>query len=305
MTKLNTYIGTDISSYCSGLIDTGYSRVPETTNTKKAGLNEKIQAHLRLLESSEQVIRELIKSSEIMNISAPMLLHPDLHKRNIFVSDEDPSLVTAVIDWQSAGIEPVFSFANETPDMVKDPLIDTPLLEDGSDTSPKQSSCHQENNSKEVISINEQTYEVAMRGWIPKLHDARALDEVLLRPIRYCHTSWRDGAAALRQELIELSQVWEKLGLPGSCPYQPTAVELDQHIKEWEDFQSLQTLKLFLIRSINSNTDGWVDPETWEAAKDANNAFLEEWLKTAAQSEDPNMNIERGRTLWPFDTNIV
>lgn len=233
-----------------------------------------------------------------------MLLHPDFHKRNIFVSEEEPTCKTAVIDWQSTGVEPVFSFANETPDMVVDPAIDMPPFEDEPDTSPEQTqSSHDEKPEKE-ISICEQTFEVALKGWVPKLHDARALDETLLRPIRYCHTAWRDGAAALRQELIELSQRWNELGLPGSCPYQPSSEEFIRHAKEWEDFESIHNLKLFLVRSINSNTDGWVPPEAWEAAKGANQSVFEEWMKTVAQSEDPDMNEERGRELWPFDVNI-
>jgi hypothetical protein len=32
------------------------------------------------------------------------------------VSEEDPSQVTAIIDWQSTSIGPVFSYANEEPD---------------------------------------------------------------------------------------------------------------------------------------------------------------------------------------------
>ncbi|KAH8710214.1 hypothetical protein GQ44DRAFT_626808 [Phaeosphaeriaceae sp. PMI808] len=259
-----------------------------------------IEDHVHLLGVSEKVIKEVIKSPIIQNIAAPMLLHPDFHKRNIFVSDEDPTCITAVIDWQSTGVEPVFSFANETPDMVADPVTDMPLFEDEQD---QPQSSHDETIEKE-ISICKQTFEVALKGWVPKLHDARALDETLLRPIRYCHTSWRDGAAALRQELIELSQRWNELGLPGSCPYQPSPEELAKHAKEWEDFENFQSLKLFLVRSMNSNIDGWVPPEDWEAAQDANQSVFEEWMKTASQSDDPDMTEERSRKLWPFDVNI-
>jgi hypothetical protein len=262
-----------------------------------------IQDHLHLLEASEQVIKEVVKSPLIQNVAAPMLLHPDFHKRNIFVSDEDPTRITAVIDWQSTGIEPVFSFANETPDLVADPAIDMLLFEDAPDTSPRQTQSSQDEKLETEISICEQTFEAALKGWVPKLHDVRALDGTLLKPIRFCHTTWRDGAATLRQELIELSQRWNELSLPGSCPYQPSSEELTRHTKEWDDFETFQCLKLFLACSLNSSTDGWVPPEAWEAAKDANQALFEEWMKTVAESEDPDLSEERGRKLWPFDVN--
>ncbi|KAI9708750.1 MAG: hypothetical protein M1820_003705 [Bogoriella megaspora] len=293
---------TNLSSFCSGLIDSGISQVPTTTSADGLAFRRSIQEYLSLLDIGEQVIGRIIESQAIQNVAEPMLLHPDFHKRNIFVSDEDPTCITAVIDWQSTGIEPVFSFANETPDMVSDPLIDKPLFPDELNTEQKQNSIEQ--TSTRGPSICEQTFEVALKGWVPKLHGARVLDENLLRPIRYCHTSWRDGPAALRQELIELFQRWDELGLQDSCPYQPPLEELAKHAKEWDEFVNYQTLKRFLIRSINSATDGWVPPEAWEAAKDANRSAFEEWMVTAAQSEDPDMNEERARKLWPFDIDI-
>ncbi|KAF1943980.1 kinase subdomain-containing protein [Clathrospora elynae] len=302
--KSNRGPWTDVLSYCSGLIDTGFSRIPSTAPADGTSSSRIIKDHLHLLEVSEQVFKEVIKSPVIQNVSATMLLHPEFHKRNIFVSDDDTTRLTAVIDWQSTGVEPVFSFANETPDMVADRTIDMPLFEDEPDTSPSQAQSSHDKKCEKKISICEQTFEVALKGWVPNLHDARALDETLLRPIRYCHTSWRDGAAALRQELIELSQRWNELGLPNSCPYQPFPQELTRHAKEWEDFETFQSLRLFLVRSINSNTDSWVPSKAWEAAKDANQSAFEEWMKTAAQSEDPDMNEDRGRKLWPFDVNI-
>jgi hypothetical protein len=294
----------DISSYCSGLIDTGYSRVPTTVSTGENLSSKCIQDHLHLLDVSEKTVQEIIKHPAIQNIAAPMLMHPDFHKRNIFVSEEDPTCITGIIDWQSTAVEPVFSYANETPDMVADPAMDMPLPEDEPEESQEQTQGQNDEERSKELSICEKTFEVAIKGWIPKLHDAPALDQTLLRPITYCHTSWRDGAVALRQELIELSQRWTELGFSGSCPYQPSAEELALHARAWEDFEGFQTLKLFLVRSMNSNTDGWVSPEAWEAAKDANQYVFEEWIKSAAQSENPDMNEERGRKLWPFDVNI-
>jgi hypothetical protein len=67
-----------------------------------------VQEHHPLLKISEDVIGALKKT----------LLHPDLHKRNIFVSDDDPTIITSIIDWQSICIEPAFAFASDTPDLV-------------------------------------------------------------------------------------------------------------------------------------------------------------------------------------------
>jgi len=42
------------------------------------------------------------------NTAASTLLHADLHERNIFVSDDDPTIITGLIDCQSSNIEPEF-----------------------------------------------------------------------------------------------------------------------------------------------------------------------------------------------------
>ena len=88
-----------------------------------------MQEHLHLLSISEKVIEELIKYPIIQEVATPTLLHPDIHKRNIYLAEEDPSCVTAIIDWQSASIEPIFVYANQIPDMADDPTADLPMLE--------------------------------------------------------------------------------------------------------------------------------------------------------------------------------
>ena len=76
-------------------------------------------------------------------------------------------------------------------------------------------------------------FDACLQGLTPKIHAARALDDDLLRPFRSCHRTWRDGAAAFKHELIQISSRWKELGLAGSCPYAlPTSIELLDHQKE-------------------------------------------------------------------------
>lgn len=129
----------------------------------------------------------------------------------------------------------------------------------------------------------------------PKLHAARMVDELILRPFRYCHKTWDDGAAALRQELIDLSQQWKELGLPDSCPYQPSQKELAEHAGQYEDFKSTQEIKNHLVRLMHSNTDGWVPPDEWEAAMEFNKEIFKEFVKHMDMAE------EKAKRLWPFN----
>jgi len=254
----------------------------------------------------------------MQNVASPTLLHPDIHKRNIYVSEEEPSRVTAMIDWQSTCIEPAFVYANHTPDLVEDPADDLPILEklmseaETSDAKPSERTpaaseeIPAENPEKKAARIKHEkdvltcmkTFEVVLVGYMRKLHDARAMDQTLLRPIRYCDTSWRDSAAALRQELIDLSQRWTELGLSGRCPYQPTSEELAEHAKQYEDFETVQQLKLFLKRALDADSDGWVPVDKWDAAKEENARLFSQWVENIKETR----GSEYWRIhLWPFN----
>ncbi|OQD81485.1 hypothetical protein PENANT_c027G06816 [Penicillium antarcticum] len=151
-------------------------------------------------------------------------------KRSIYVSAEEPTVITGLIDWQSTSIEPAFIYANETPDFAALPRVpeEDPLENEQNET---EVSGQKERELKDA-SVCYQTYDVVMTALVHKLRPARLLDPTLFRLFHYCHTTWRDSAVAVRQELIELSARWAELGLEGLCPYSPTEAELKQHARD-------------------------------------------------------------------------
>ncbi|KAI9929360.1 hypothetical protein MW887_000828 [Aspergillus wentii] len=223
-----------------------------------------VQEHINLLHTSQKVLEHLIKDSRIQNAASPTLIHPDLHKRNIYVNPNDPTIITGIIDWQST--------------TEKQKLNDAKI-------------CHQ-------------TYDVIMKGLIPKMGPAKLLDPTLFRPFHYCHTTWRDSATALRQELMELSARLSELGMEESCPYSPGEEEITEHAQYYEDFETVQRLKLWLKNSLNTDSDGWVPNEFWDAAKDAHKTAYHEWMETAreAEAQGDELTVEKADRLWPFDS---
>lgn len=300
--------GRDLPAYCHGLIDTGFARIPkiEIQADQRSSYQGSIKEHNRLLKISREVIERLIESPLIRNAAFPTLLHPDLHKRNICVSDDDPTIVTGLIDWQSTSVEPAFVYANETPDFAT-LLHHNTLVNDNQGLPAVRKEEDYDQKEKDAI-ICSQTFDVYMTGLVPKLRAARTLDETLLRPFRYCYTSWRDSAAAVRQVLIEVSQNWKRLGLHGSCPYLPSEEELAKHRKQYEDFVAVQKLKLWLMRVLDIDSDGWVPAEAWEWSKKTHRDAFDEWMQTSSVVEeemegrsDDGMSEEKAKRLWPFD----
>jgi hypothetical protein len=260
-----------------------------------------IEEHRELLTSSEAVLAELIKSPLLRGISKPTLLHTDLHMRNIFVSDTEPTNITALIDWQATSVEPAFMHANDTPDFARRPFEDTDS--DSNSTAdhsvPSQETRHAQAKAKKDILLCSDAFEVCMKGFAPVIGTARSTDELFLRPFRHCNTSWRDSAPAVRQELIELSRQWEGLSLVGECPYAPTEEELHRHERQYGDFEIAQSLKMGLVQSLYTDSDGWVSASDWDIVKPAHDALFRDWLETA--KEDESLSEAKARDLWPFD----
>ncbi|KAM3452453.1 hypothetical protein MY3296_004477 [Beauveria thailandica] len=291
----------NLTSYCQGLIETGFSRLPKKPIIHSLPHQGSVEEHVRLITASQQVMRMLVEDTRVQGAAAPTLLHPDFHMRNIFVSADDPTIITGLIDWQSTSVEPAFIYANETPDFATPPEEPEEEMPE-SGQSEQQSPEMRERERKDAL-ICYQTYDVCMKGLIPKVREARPLDPSLFRVFQYCHTSWRDSAAALHQELIELSVRWTELGLQGTCPFSPTEQDLKEHAQNYEDFETVQRLKSWLKSALHTDSDGWVSNAQWDAARDAHRAVYDQWIETARESESASegLTVEKADKLWPFD----
>jgi hypothetical protein len=217
--------------------------------------------------------------------------------RNIYVSAEEPTVVTGSVDWQSTSIEPAFIYANETPDSASLPEVS------GEDTFENEQKIpdHRRKEWKDA-SICHQTYDICIKGLIPKLRPARLLDPCLFQLFYYRHASWRDSATALRRELLELSIRWTELGLQGSCPYEPSEEELEEHVRDYEDLETVRRPRSWLQQFLGTNFDGWVSNEDWDDARDAHRAVYDEWIRTAREAEARwgGLTVAKADNLWPF-----
>ena len=150
-----------------------------------------------------------------------------------------------------------------------------------------------------------QAFDACLQGLVPRLSVPRELDDNLLRPFRYCHRTWRDGAVAFKQELIEISKHWKELGLPDSCPYSlPTSAELLVHQKDFETFATAQRLKQKLRCLLDTTPDGWVPTHLWKATKEAHREAFNELVQAvenAEGTEDQSISVEELKRMWPFD----
>ncbi|PVH92515.1 hypothetical protein DM02DRAFT_733644 [Periconia macrospinosa] len=214
----------DLTAHCDGLIDTGISRIPLGDAVfKQPRYHGSPQTHRELLEHGRSVIKSMMKSPRLSSVSSLVLFHPDLHKRNIFVSNNDPTIITAIVDWQSSSIEPAFWYANQVSDFAQ------PVLDPSSDDQlePKSEACAK-------------AFNVSTQFLLPRLSQPRLMDETLFRPFRYCYRTWEDGAVAFREELIQTARNWDGLGIVGSCPF--SILNPDEGAAHRKDYKLFETV---------------------------------------------------------------
>lgn len=140
-----------------------------------------VDEHLQLLRSGSIVLQQLVNNTRIQNNKAPTMFHSGLHKRNVFVSEENPMVVTGFIDWQLTRIEPAFYYADDVPDFATLPV------------SNEETQTNKSAKVKELESLCSQAYVAGLALLAPRMNAARSVNETLLRPFRYCHRTWRDS----------------------------------------------------------------------------------------------------------------
>ncbi|CAA9963930.1 hypothetical protein PTMSG1_07289 [Pyrenophora teres f. maculata] len=248
-----------------------------------------IETHKTLLQQGRTLLKEMAKNTLVQNAASPLMFHPDLHERNFFVSEEDPTIVSAIIDWQSTSIEPVFWYTDATPEFAV-PIQDP---KDEDKVEPKSEACAK-------------AYDVCIQFFSTKLSAARALDEAYFRPLRYCYRIWEDGAVAFREELIQTLKLWKELGFTGSCPFPlPSHHEMSILQKDYKVSETAQQLKHSLSSLLNTASDGWVPSDDWEGTESAHRelfqGMLQELLRTEPDDDESIGGEDDLRGIWPFD----
>ena len=191
------------------------------------------------------------------------MFHSDLHKRLVFVSEENPMVVTGFIDWQLTRIEPAFYYADDVPDFATLPVSNE-------ETQPNMSA-----KVKELESLRSQAYVAGLALLAPRMNAARNVNETLLRPFRYCHRTWRDSLVPFTYELLELQKHWSTLGFKELCSLfrdftDPDPDKAHVYRQREEMFNDAMEIKADLLESVGTDDEGWVLPELLEEKKSIN-----------------------------------
>ncbi|KAK2764409.1 hypothetical protein FQN54_009103 [Arachnomyces sp. PD_36] len=213
-----------------------------------------------------------------------VLWHPDLHLDNVFV-DPETLQITAIIDWQSASVAPLFFHIPERPDGYED------LSED------KKQQIDEDLEGETIHKYYEsQVYKRSPRHWA--FLQQRSIP-VMRKPVWLVTGAWENkDLFFLRQSLLSLASHWDEL-FPndiGKCPLKFTEQELQLHAEEEENMDGVgQMLTLFRDQGVLP-VDGMVDPEDFEVAKENSRKFKDVFVGLAKDEAERELFSK----LWPY-----
>ncbi|KAI1977055.1 hypothetical protein LOZ53_002478 [Ophidiomyces ophidiicola] len=201
---------------------------------------------------------------KLTSLSKPTLWHTDLHLGNIFISEDDPSKIVSIIDWQSTSIGPLFlqvtwpEFLKPTDEymcgLVR-PLLPEKFEE--LDEFEKKRAIHTRDNALLTKTYELSSWQVNKGVVYSALNLPSVFREIFIR----CGESADQGTTGLRACLAELFQLWRALDISGECPISFSAEELSDIEQEFERYRERSGIQEFAREYLETDVEGWISLE--------------------------------------------
>lgn len=252
-----------------------------------------------MLELAKEVMPILAESRVLKRHSQAVLTHPDLHPGNIFVSEDDPTDIQGVIDWQFTCVMPRFT-------QVRWPLFLDPPGDHQTETASaglrgpgkSQLAQEQEQTQEKFQAMRLKCYEAALvKTHLDTYLTLTETDASIRQLFVGCSYTYRDGVVPLRNSLIRAFQHWDTLGMDCPCPYSFTTAEIARHEVQLKEYRDWLKLRQHTHQMLHSNDGSWVPPEV---DFDRVQARHDKLFRHFVESKKAKMSEEDARKLWFF-----
>jgi hypothetical protein len=250
---------------------------------------------INLLESHHRDLASTLK---------PIIWHTDLHLGNIYVSEEDPTQIVSIIDWQSISVGPLFLQAT-WPEFLKpnDDYIcgvvqpQLPNNFDKLDIAEKEFAISTRDDALITKSYELRSSQYNNRDVYRSINLPPIFREIFIR----CGEASKEGTVDLRACLAELYQSWSMLGLNRRCPVsfvEEQLLEIKQEFQEYRDWHDVQE---FARSYLDTDADGWISPELdITGIQQRNKSALDKYIKEMSK----HMSPQDARRMWPYLENV-
>lgn len=259
-----------------------------------------VEEQLAVLEMAKEVFSKMDPMSLPGHLAWPTLWHTDLHMGNIYVSDNDPTQIVSLIDWQSIVVSPLF-YQVRFPAFIsigEDYELGTevPTLPDNIDQMDADDQEIARFKHKQVIMGK--TYEAASGLKNKNVYKALQMPPFFRQLFIRCGEAWEEGVVPLRACLIAIAETWDEAGLSGACPLNFSEEDIAKHQQEFEEYRDYHKIHELAREYLDTDTDGWIAPDDDFEMKQQRNKELLGLFK--AHCAEYGKSAEEIQKIWPY-----
>lgn len=257
-------IGMNLTDLGLALAGRGLTQIQTSTFLPRGPHFGSKDEHSRILEAAMDIVPKLAEHPIVKPYCRPTLWHRDLHLGNIYICDQDPTDIVSIIDWQFLSVMPAFMqvqwpYFLSPPENYETGLIKPELPSNFDEMDPDEKAFAVAVNDQALLS---KCYEAALtKNHLPSCFALTRVHSAMRHLFSSCETTWKDGIIPLRDCLIQISESWRELGLPGSFPFSITDDDLSKHRLELSRYMDWHKLKSYTQELLHSDDDGWVSPQ--------------------------------------------
>ncbi|KAJ5563512.1 hypothetical protein N7535_008676 [Penicillium sp. DV-2018c] len=255
---------------------------------------------ISLLEKYMNVSSYLVPQQSDEPSSANVLWHPDLHLDNIFI-DPDTCRITAIVDWQSACVAPLF-YQSDVPRMCRHfrPVREGWVVPERPEGFENMSRDEQERVDHDLESETIHKYYEAQVYKRAPLHWAvlqQPAIPILRKPVWLVSRVWENrDLFFLRESLMNITAHWSNFFPNTPSPINFSSEDIELHSKEEENIEAVGRMLLLFQEQAVLPVDGMVEPEDYNLARENSRKFKDIFIGLAQDEEEREMF----RNLWPY-----
>jgi len=255
---------------------------------------------LAVLKMAKEVFLKMNVKTLPGRLPWPTLWHTDLHMGNIYVSDEEPTQIVSLIDWQSIVVSPLF-YQVRFPEFIS--IGEDYELGSEIPTLPENIDEMDDDDQAIVRFKHKQTmmgkaYEAASGFKNKNVFKSIRLPPLFRQLFLRCGEAWEEGIVPLRACLIAIADVWNEAGFSGDCPCNFSKDEIEKYQHEFQKYRDHHKIYELAQEYLGTGTDGWIAPDDdFEEKQQRNKELLEICIAHCAEY---GKSAEEMRKIWPY-----
>ncbi|GFN11624.1 phosphotransferase family protein [Aspergillus tubingensis] len=297
------HAGQGLTDLGIGLVERGLAHLEHSSLDPRTPHFGTKSEHFDILTMAKDIIPHLGGFTPLQQFAKPTLWHSDLHMGNIYVSEQDPTAIVNVIDWQFTSIMPAFmqvqwpSFL-APPDGYEIGAVKPELPPNFEDMDADAKAFAISEREQALLS---KCYEASLvKNHMESYLAMTQVDSAIRYLFMFAENTTKDGIIPLRNCLTQLAANWNEMGIAEQCPFNITSEALSKHQMELSRYKDWQKLKGYTQELLQTDDEGWISAQLDFEKVQARHAEL---FQLYIEKETEEISEEEARRLWFYLEN--